>query len=154
GCSSYSKEQEQDMQRIRDMVNTSPGSINLPDKAGNTPLHLAVINNYLPLMDWLKSHGADPNSQGLYGDTPLHTAVIYDRSFDGSVIRWLVRMGGDVEGPYDYGDTPGHRAAYHGLLEPVRRLLKNKADAARRARPGRTPLLYAALPEGLAEAGL
>src|SRR5262249_25028356 len=99
GCSSYSKEQGQDMQRIRDMVNASPGSINLPDKTGNTPLHLAVINNYLPLMDWLKSHGADPNSQGLYGDTPLHTAVIYDRSFDDSVIRTLLRMGADVNAP-------------------------------------------------------
>ena len=59
GCNSYSKEQEQEMQRIREMVTADPASINLPDKTGNTPLHVAVINNYLPLMDWLKAHGAD-----------------------------------------------------------------------------------------------
>jgi len=70
GCS-YSKEQQQEMQRIRDMVSVDPGSINRPGTAGNTPLQLAVINNYLPLIDWLKDHGADPNSRGLHGDTPF-----------------------------------------------------------------------------------
>ncbi len=148
GCSGYSKEQEQEMQRIRSMVSADPASINLPDKSGNTPLHLAVIDNYLPLMDWLKDHGADPNSKGPYGDTPLHTAVISDRTSDDSVIRRLLRMGADVNAPNDYGDTPLHRAAYHGLTEKLRLLLRNKADVSRRAQRGETPLLYAARPEG------
>src|SRR5262245_53365348 len=123
GCNSYSKEQEQEMQRIRDMVTADPGSINLPDKTGNTPLHVAVINNYLPLMDWLKAHGADPNSRGLYGDTPLHTAVIWDRSSDDSVICSLSRMRRDVHLPNDYGGTSLDRAGYHGLTEKLRLLL-------------------------------
>jgi len=147
-CSNYSKEQEQEMQRIRDMVSANPASINLPDKTGNTPLLLAVINNYLPLMDWLRGHGADPNSRGPYGDTPLHTAVIWDRSSDDGVIRSLLRMGADVNATNDYGDTPLHRAAYHGLTGKVRLLLRNKADVSRRAQRGETPLLYAARPEG------
>jgi ankyrin repeat protein len=151
GCSSYSKEQQQEMQRIRDMVTVDPGSINRPDSAGNTPLHLAVINNYHPLIDWLKDHGADPNARGLHGDTPLHTAVISDRSSDGRVIRSLLRMGAEVNGANDYGDTPLHRAAYHGLTEKVRLLLRNKADVSRRAQRGETPLLYAARPEGYSE---
>jgi ankyrin repeat protein len=148
GCSGYSKEQEQEMQRIRDVVSADPTTINLQDKAGNTPLHLAVINNYLPLMDWLKGHGADPNSRGPYGDRPLHTAVISDRNSDGRVIRILLRMGADVNAPNDYGDTPLHRAAYHGLTETARLLLKNKADVSRRAQRGETALLYASRPQG------
>jgi ankyrin repeat protein len=148
GCNGYSKEQEREMQRIRDMVSADPTNIDLPDKGGNTPLHLAVINNYLPLMDWLKNHGADPNSRGFYGDRPLHTAVISDRTSDGKVIRILLRMGADVNAPNDYGDTPLHRAAYHGLTETVRLLLRNGAEVSRRAQRGETPLMYAARPEG------
>ena len=64
GCGGYSKEQNQEMQRIRDMVSADPAAVNRPDSKGNTPLHLAVLNNYFPLMDWLKAHGADPNSRG------------------------------------------------------------------------------------------
>ena len=124
GCSSYSKEQEQEMQRIREMVIADPGSANRPDAAGNTPLHLAVINNYMPLIDWLKDQGVDPNSRGQYGDTPLHTAIISDRSPDGKLIRTLLRMGADVNSPNDYGDTPLHRAAYFGYTEKARLLLQ------------------------------
>ena len=143
GCDSYSKEQEQEMKRIRDL-SADPGTINSRDKQGNTPLHLAVLNKYLPLLDWLKDHGADPNSKGLYGDTPLHLAIISDPTSDGRVIRRLLLMGADVNVPNDYGDTPLHRAAYHGLTETVRLLLKNKADVSHRAQRGETPLLYAA----------
>ena len=151
GCNSYSKEQEQEMKRIRDMVRADAGSLNSRDKQGNTPLHLAVLNNYLPLLDWLKDHGADPNSKGPYGDTPLHLAIISDPSSDGRIIRSLLLMGADVNAPNDYGDTPLHRAAYHGLTETVRLLLKNKADVSRRAHRGETALLYASRPEGYPE---
>jgi ankyrin repeat protein len=147
GCHGYSKEQNQEMQRIRDLVRADPARINLPHN-GNTPLHLAALNNYLPLMDWLKDHGADPNSKGLHGDTPLHVAVISDRSSDNRVIRSLLQMGADVNASNDYGETPLHRAAYHGLTEKLRFLLKNRADVSARARRGETPLLYAARPEG------
>jgi ankyrin repeat protein len=148
GCDGYSKEQRQEMQRIRSMVTANPSSANSPYVQGYTPLHFAVLNNYMPLMDWLKDHGADPNSREQSGDRPLHVAIISDHSSDGRVILALLRMGADVNAPNDYGDTPLHRAAYLGLTDKVRLLLKNKADVSRRAQRGETPLLYAARPEG------
>src|SRR5262245_56773002 len=101
GCSGYSKEQEREMQRIREMVSANPENVNLPDQGGNTPLHLDVLNQYFPLVDWLKDHGADPNSRGLSGDKPLHVAVISDRSSDGRMIRTLLGIGADVNAPND-----------------------------------------------------
>jgi len=148
GCSSYSKEQNQEMQRIRDEVSANPQSINSLVERGTTRLHLAVINNYVPLIDWLRSHGADPNAKGIYGDTPLHVAIISDRTADGRVIRRLLSMGADVNARNNYGDTPLHRAAYHGLTSRVLLLLKSKADITARASGGETPLLYAVRPEG------
>ena len=139
------------MQRIRDMVTARPGSVNDPDSSGYTPLHLAVLNNYVPLMDWLKVHGANPNARGLHGDTPLHVAVLSDHSSDGRLIVRLLGMGADVNGTNDYGDTPLHRAAYQGLTEKVRLLLRNKADVSARAQRGETPLLSASRPEGYPE---
>jgi ankyrin repeat protein len=151
GCDGYSKEQRQEMQRIRNMVSANPGRAASTDPQGYTPLHLAVLNNYMPLLDWLKEHGADPNARGQSGDRPLHVAIISDHSSDGRVILSLLRMGADVNAANDYGDTPLHRAAYLGLTEKVRLLLKNKADVSRRALRGETPLLYAARPEGYPE---
>jgi ankyrin repeat protein len=110
-----------------------------------------VLNNYTPLLEWLKSHGADPNSRGQSGDRPLHVAIISDHSSDGRLILSLLRMGADVNAANDYGDTPLHRAAYLGLTAKVRLLLKNKAEVSLRAQRGETPLLYAARPEGYPE---
>jgi len=148
GCDDYSKEQRQEMQRIRNMISANPGSVNSPDAHGYTPLHLAVLNNYIPLLQWLKDHGADPNSHGQSGNRPLHVAIISDHSSGGTLILTLLRMGADVNAANDYGDTPLHQAAYLGLTEKVRLLLKNKADVSKRAQRGETPLLYAARPEG------
>jgi len=153
-CSSYSKEQEREMQRIRDMVTADPTSANRPDSGGITPLQYAVLNNYRPLMDWLHDHGADPNARGRDGETPLHTAIISDHSPDHRVLRALLETGADVNAGNNYGDTPLHRAAYLGTTDKVRFLVSNKADVERRAQRGETPLLYASRPEGHPEAVL
>ena len=154
GCSSYSKEQEREMQRIRDMVTADPTSVNRPDSGGNTPLQYAVLNRYLPLMEWLHDHGADPNAMGSNGDLPLHMAIISDRAPDYRVIRSLLDMGADVNAGNNYGDTPLHRAGYLGMTDKVRLLLANKADVERRAQRGETALLYASRPEGHPDAVL
>jgi ankyrin repeat protein len=148
GCSGYSKEEEREMERIRNAVTANPAAVDALDSTGNTPLHYAVLNRYLPLMDWLAKHQANPNARGHFGDTPLHLAIICDHSSDGVVIRRLLAIGADVNVTNDYGETPLHRAAYHGLSDTVRLLIKNKADISRRAQRGETPLLYASRPEG------
>ena len=150
-CDGYSKEQLEEMQQIRDRVTADPAIINSPVERGNTFLHLAVINNYLPLMDWLKAHGADPNVKGVHGDTPLHVAIISDRTDDGRVIFRLLRMGAKVDARSNYGDTPLHRAAYHGLTQRAELLLRSKAEVDARNQRGETPLFYAVRPEGHAE---
>jgi ankyrin len=147
GCYTYSKEQQQEMQQIRDRVKADPSIVNAPLERGNTFLHLAVINNYLPLMDWLKVHGADPNVKAMYGDTPLHMAIISDRTENGRVVARMLRMGANVDARSNFGETPLHRAAYHGLTQRAGLLLKGKADVNARNLRGETPLFFAVRPE-------
>ncbi len=148
GCASYSKEQLREMAAIRQQIEADPGAIDRALETGLTPLHMAVLNNYLPLMEWLLDRGAAPDGKDGRGQTPLLAAVISDRTKSRAVMQLLLRRGADVNAVDDYGDTPLHRAAYHGLDDAARVLLTAGADPSRRARRGETALHYAARPEG------
>jgi ankyrin repeat protein len=113
-----------------------------------TTLYMAVLHGYMPIIDWLRDRGADPNAPGPHGDTPLHLAISTDYTTDRRVVLALLSMGADVNAANEYGDTPLHRAAFHGRTDMVRLLLTNHADVTRRAQRGETALLYAARPEG------
>lgn len=147
-CDSYSKEQEREMQSVRDAISANPSAVNTLNARREAPLHLAVSSSYVPLIEWLHDRGAQVDVHGPYGDTPLHIAVGSDQTRDHRIIRTLLSMGADVNAANEYGDTPLHRAATHGDTEVVRLLLAHRADVTRRARRGETPLLYAARPTG------
>ena len=96
-------------------------------------------HKYLPLLAWLKDHGADPNSKGLYGDTPLHLAIISDPTSDGRVIRRLLLMGADVNSQTIDGYTPLHIAAISGKAGFVQFLLDKRANRDLRNKRNLTP---------------
>ena len=52
--------------------------MNYRDKAGKTPLHLAIQHGSTSVIEFLISHGADLNMQSLAGETSLHLAVKMD----------------------------------------------------------------------------
>jgi ankyrin len=83
----------------------------------------------------------------MYGDTPLHMAIISDRTENGRVVARMLRMGANVDARSNFGETPLHRAAYHGLTQRAGLLLKGKADVNARNLRGETPLFFAVRPE-------
>jgi ankyrin repeat protein len=85
--------------------------------------------------------GADPNTTGKYGDTPLIIA-----SFKGhlEVARELLARGADVNAREDYfGRTPLYLASWKGHLEVVRELLARGARLELKDWQGRTALYWA-----------
>ncbi|KAF3063705.1 Serine/threonine-protein phosphatase 6 regulatory ankyrin repeat subunit C [Daldinia childiae] len=71
----------------------SPEDINILDHAGNTPLHLAVLNYDDAAMQILISHGANMNSVDIFSDTPLISAARYLK-YD--QVRALIDSGCDI----------------------------------------------------------
>ncbi|MBY0353322.1 ankyrin repeat domain-containing protein [Candidatus Babeliales bacterium] len=56
-------------------INVTPETLNTPDAAGKTALHLAVQHNHETCVFILMQKGANPNTRDAEGNTPLHTAI-------------------------------------------------------------------------------
>ncbi|MEK6237957.1 MAG: ankyrin repeat domain-containing protein, partial [Planctomycetales bacterium] len=85
---------------------------------------------------WMLTHGADPNTEAPWGDTPLHTACWWP---DPRYADYLLQHGADPNVCTE-NSTPLHRAAMFGYLEVAKRLLDHGARANVRGHWGETPL--------------
>ena len=75
---------------------------NVPNKSGETPLHVAVWNNQEVMVQTLLKCGANPNASNEDGSTPLHIASDQDYT---SIIKRL-RAGGAQDQPDAQGRLP------------------------------------------------
>jgi ankyrin repeat protein len=96
-------------------------------KTGDTPLHLAAMNEALDDMKVLVTAGVPIDAKGRFGDTALHEASV--RGHKNSV-RKLLRLGADPTIKNDFGETALDLAELMGRNEVVR-ILKARADGRR-----------------------
>jgi len=107
--------------------------VNASDRAGNTPLLLALRIGNVEISRYFLSRGADVNS-GTRGDTPLLRALeIGDVGF----VRDLVSRGADVNVRNARGDTPLHLVRNFDL---IRLFVSNGANVNARNAQDVTPL--------------
>ena len=76
--------------------------LNERDMYGNTPLRLAVMNDF-DAVRMLILAGADVDVPNYYGDTPISTAA---SELEVDVVRMLIRAGANVNVKNDHGETP------------------------------------------------
>jgi ankyrin repeat protein len=113
------------------------------DARDRTPLHLAVVNGQLSLLQTLLARGCDPNTRERDGRTPLFAAL--EHGTDAlPLVRALIAYGADPEAADSNGETPLGLALEHPGIE--RWLDWN--DWARPARPLRPIDLPAAAAAG------
>jgi cytohesin len=117
--------------------------VNAVDSGGRTPLHDAALgnwrNNVIEIVNLLLEAGAQVNVIEIKsGNTPLHTAVLYDKL---NIVEALLRAGADVNARDKWGSTPLHFAASPGTATA---LLKAKAKVNAVDSVGRIPLHDAA----------
>ncbi len=96
------------------------------DELGRSPLHLAVINGHMAIVNVLINAGADVNSvDSLKGWTPMHYAAFY-RFPD--IFLFLLSRRGDFLIADRSGNLPMHIAAATGCPKIVKHLLLHAAS--------------------------
>jgi len=112
-------------------------NINAQDGFKSTPLHIAIFNCHLPVLQKLVRLGANVNAQDKTGRTPLHYAVIKRHL---PAVQELIHADANVnQRDYD-GITPLHIAASCDHQPIVHELIQAKANVNAQDIYGRTPL--------------
>lgn len=113
-------------------------NVNVRDKRGYTPLHLAVIKNNIRLAKILIALGADVNAKNSIGAIPLHYAAHDDEQI--TLVREMVAVGADLHARDAKGRTSLHYAANTGQIIIFRELVAAGADINTMDAQGRTLL--------------
>ena len=145
-------------------------NVNVTNKYGLTPLHLAAYKGYEKIFQLLVKAEADVNVTNEFGLTPLYYAAMYGhadivealfnaganldtRDYEGrtvlinqvskgnlEMVEVLVNTGADVDAADDMGAKPLHKAAINGDLEIANLLINKGADVDAADNMGTKPL--------------
>lgn len=107
-------------------------NLNHPDwnrqSLGATPLHLAARLGRLENANTLLNNGAEPNIGDSTGQTALHIAAAHELT--GKLCEELLRRGAKINNcDTIYGETPLHKAVKTNVVDNVKTLITNSADA-------------------------
>ncbi len=127
-------------------------SLSLEETSGWTPLHCAVKEGHLQIVEILIKAGADVSVKDNFGLTPLHKVVNTGHK---KIAEILVEHGADVNVKDERGETPLHKAAMlytdeDELLHAQKKkqiakiLIANGVNLDDRDKDGQTPLHNAA----------
>ncbi|CAH1401021.1 unnamed protein product [Nezara viridula] len=115
----------------------SKKDLNIRDNFGNQAIHFAAQGGNSKIIEMLLGHGADVNSEGEHGETPLHFAVrnddtiLKDDEFENktvSVMKTLLDHGAELNAQSYLKQTALHRAAAGGYAGVVDYLLSWNAS--------------------------
>lgn len=127
-----------DSPRIQDLLCGWPGiDLNLPNKAGETPLMMAALRGNAALMKKLLALGVPPHKEGW---APIHYAATGPSV---ETVALLLGLGVPIDAPSPNGSTPLMMAARYGAEASVELLVSRGADLKRRNEKQMSPLDFA-----------
>ena len=98
---------------------------NIPNKDGDTPLHVSAKHDNRIVTQLLLERGADPNRVNKWGDTPLHIAA--ERGLPG-LAQLLLNSRANPNKANKIGNTSLHLAAQDGNKAVIKLLLERGAN--------------------------
>ncbi len=125
-------EEDEEIRKIKEMIQNSPDLINARSESGFTPLQSAAAAGHLKVVQYLINSGAEINPGGM---TPLMYAALNGHN---AVVEFLLSKGANVNATTDVGRTALHYAAQHGFKIVVETLLKHGANVNARENDGKT----------------
>ena len=110
------------------LISAAGGDLAGADEEGNTPLHCAVARGHLAAVEFLLTHGSDPNRPNAQGETPLMLSI--QASMDAFVkMKLLLANGADINAKRADGMTVLMLAAQAMQRGALIYLLRQGADA-------------------------
>jgi ankyrin repeat protein len=122
---------------VEHLIHTCPQDVNARGGYHGTPLHAAIAEKNVDVMQLLFMHGADVTALGNAGSTPLHKASRGGRL---KMMELLLDRHVDVNAQDNVGTTPLHLASREGELEVARALLQHGASPDSHDIEDQTPL--------------
>jgi len=122
------------------------GGLELTDKRGQTPLHVAAYHGEAQCAQLLCSNSADIGSRDEESRTPAHLAAMMNQS---STLQRLVDCGADIDVPDVHGRTCSHYAATVPDSSSLKVLFHQGVDLQVRCSQGRLPIHYCVLHDRL-----
>lgn len=110
--------------------------INMQNKYGVAPLHLASQSGREECVEILINNGAFINIIDKHGETPLHYACRHNRS---TCTLLLIERGANLNIQDECGNTPLHYAFLNRSRECIRTMCRNGADITIKNNEGYTP---------------
>ena len=116
--------------------------VDVRDKLGETPLHVAAVMGYKEASTLLIESGADINAQDERGLTPLHAAAWMGHE---DIVALLIANGAEINAKGDGGVAALHTAALAGRQNTVSMLIAKGAEIDVKSEYGMTALHVAAI---------
>ncbi len=118
-----------DLQTVKQLIAESPDVVKETLDTQDQPLHIACWQKFESMVKLLIQAGADVNSRGDFGATPLHYAVFEGDEYSTPIVRALLNAGADPNlTDFRSSATPlkwAQREHHDGLAESIK-LLKAK----------------------------
>lgn len=120
------------------LASTTRSDIDEMDHLGRTVLSWAAARGDSQIVAKLLTSGAHPEKQSMWGQSPLHLALLADLS----TAKMLLDAKADVNITNDFGDIPLHYVTWR-TSSLIKRMVDLGADIEKRDSSGDTPLLDA-----------
>ncbi|KAM9354093.1 ankyrin repeat and SOCS box protein 2-like isoform 1-T2 [Pholidichthys leucotaenia] len=113
------------VQCLRILVRADPDSVNVVTQKNQTALFIAAGRRNLSCVQFLLTHGANPNTANKNGETPLFAACECPNE---AIVELLLRSGAQVNRSCNQGETPLHQACRHSKTKLCKILLDAGAN--------------------------
>ena len=128
----------------------SGANINIRDsRSGYRPIHCAIDNGRLGMVQYLVKNGANLNATSNYKQTPLHAVCIDEmnranisKTVLTKIAAFLIKNGAnlDLDAQDTSGETPLHYACKHGYLDIAKLLIEKGANVNSKDQQNDSPL--------------
>eukprot|EP01119_Soliformovum_irregulare_P024103 TRINITY_DN8570_c0_g2_i3.p1 TRINITY_DN8570_c0_g2~~TRINITY_DN8570_c0_g2_i3.p1 ORF type:complete len:1178 (+),score=379.21 TRINITY_DN8570_c0_g2_i3:222-3755(+) len=140
-----------DLDTVTNMGDKAPALIDTKDEEGRTPLHIAALSGFVPMVKYFVEKNCDVNATDLKGWTPLHAAACSSNPYASLFLLRIPNV--QVTIPNEDQNTPLHYLAKHpfdsghprALEEIVSILLQKGVDVNALNKRKETPLHQACL---------